>query len=402
VDTKSQIEINWSGVGAVYTEEEVALVAEIMRNTKDTFTQGKYQQIFEREFCKYNGNESAFAVSSCTAALELSAMLSRIGPGDEVIIPAHTFCATAISFARTGARIVWADVDPETLVVTEDILVKLITSRTKVIVVVHLYGLAADMEQIMELARKHNIIVVEDCAQALGAESRAKKVGTWGDFGCFSFHTHKNITTLGEGGVMTVKDPDMAMLVPGLRHNGLKAYDEPRERYWVPAMGNVDFDWDNVWPYNFCIGEVQCALGTALLKRVDLLGEKRRRRAKKFIDAVKDYPELVFQTIPSHNTTTRHLLPAKYDSYELGKTNHDFIEIMYKKYNVKMAVQYYPLYRYPMFIKAGFREADCPNTDHFFDNMVSFPFHSWMSEEQFNYMIESTIKTLNELKSYPS
>jgi dTDP-4-amino-4,6-dideoxygalactose transaminase len=157
-----------------------------------------------------------------------------------------------------------------------------------------------------------------------------------------------------------------------------------------------------VWPYNFCIGEVQCALGTALLKRVDLLGEKRRRRAKKFIDAVKDYPELVFQTIPSHNTTTRHLLPAKYDSYELGKTNHDFIEIMYKKYNVKMAVQYYPLYRYPMFIKAGFREADCPNTDHFFDNMVSFPFHSWMSEEQFNYMIESTIKTLNELKSYPS
>ena len=97
---------------------------------------------------------------------------------------------------------------------------------------------------------------------------------------------------------MTVKDPDMAMLVPGLRHNGLKAYDEPRERYWVPAMGNVDFDWDNVWPYNFCIGEVQCALGTALLKRVDLLGEKRRRRAKKFIDAVKDYPELVFRLYP--------------------------------------------------------------------------------------------------------
>jgi len=390
-------EIPWSGVGAVYTEEEIALVASVMRNTRDTFTQGKYQMEFEQEFCRYNENNFAFAVSSCTAALELAALLTRVGPGDEVIIPAHTFCATAIPFARTKAKIVWADIDPKTLVVTAKTIEKKITAKTKVIIVVHLYGLAADMPPIMNLAKKNNILVVEDCAQALGAESKGKKVGAWGDLGCFSFHTHKNITTLGEGGMLTVQDPQLAKLVPGLRHNGLRAYPDPRERYWVPAMGNVDFDVDGLWPYNFCIGEVQCALGTMVLKRTDKLIAQRVSRMKKFIATVKKYPELIFQEIPEGQTTAAHLLAAKYDKKVTGKTNHDFIETMFKEHGVKVIVQYYPLYRYPMFQKAGFGKADCPVTDNFFDNMVSFPFHSWMLEEDFDYMIEAVMATLKKL-----
>lgn len=391
-------EVPWSGVGAVYTEEEIALVAEVMRNTRDTYSQGKYQKEFERKFCQYNGNEFAFAVSSCTAALELAALFTKIGAGDEIIIPAHTFCATAIPFARTGAKIVWSDINPETWVVTAETLEAKIASKTKGIVVVHLYGLAADMHSIMELARKHNILVVEDCAHALGAKSGEKKVGTWGDFGCFSFHSHKNISTLGEGGMLTVQNPELAKLVPGLREVGLHAYPEPREKYWVPAMSNVDFDIDNVWPYNFCIGEVQCALGTSLLKRINSLLEKRYSRAVKFIEAVKDYPELVFQKIPEKQTSSWHLLPAQYNGKITRKTNYDFIEMMYKEHNIKVVVQYYPLYRYPLFKKAGFGEADCPVTDHFFDNMISFPFHSWMPDDQFDYMIESTIMTLKRLR----
>ena len=390
--------VPWSGVGVIYTKEEIELVSEVMRITRDTFTQGKFQQEFEREFCKYNGNEFAFTVSSCTAALELTALLTGVGVGDEIIIPAHTFCATAIPFARTGAKIVWTDIDPETWVVTQETLKSKITPKTKVIVVVHLYGLAVDMQPIMELAKKHNILVVEDCAQALGAKSKGRKVGSLSDFGCFSFHTHKNITTLGEGGMLTVKNPALAKLVPGLRHNGARAYSEPRKRYWVPAMSNVDLDLDNVWPYNFCIGEVQCALGTAMLKRIDALIEKRIYRATKFIELVKNYHELVFQKIPEEQTSSQHLLPARYNGRATEKTNHDFIEMMYKDYNVKVIVQYYPLYRYPLFQKAGFGKADCPVTDDFFDNMVSFPFHSWMPDNQFDYMVESTIMTLKRLR----
>jgi dTDP-4-amino-4,6-dideoxygalactose transaminase len=391
-------EVPWSGVGATYTEEEIACVADVMRNTRDTFTQGKHQAAFEKAFCEFNGANHAFAVSSCTSALKLAAILAKVGPGDEVIIPSHTFCATAIPFAQEGATIVWADIDPGTWVVTAETIEARITPRTKCIVVVHLYGLAADMKSIMAVARERNILVVEDCAQALGAMSDGVRVGSWGDLGCFSFHTHKNITTLGEGGILTVKDPELARVVPGLRHNGLRGFPEPRERYWVPAMGNVDFDWDGVWPYNFCIGEAQCALGVMTLKRTEDLIARRAARMGRFKNAVKDFSELVFQLLPDGQTTAGHLLAARYDGSRTGKTNHDFIETMFKEHHVKVIVQYYPLNRYPMFEKAGFGKADCPNTDAFFDNMVSFPFHSWMPEDQFEYMIEATVATLKKLR----
>ncbi len=355
VNTKR--EVPWSGVGETYTEDEIQLVADIMRNTRDTFTQGKYLNEFEQAFADFNGTPHAFAVSSCTAALELAAVLCRLGPEDEVIIPGHTFCATAVPFGRTGAKIVWADIDADTFVVTPDTLAAKITDRTKVIVVVHLYGLAAEMPGIMALAQKHGILVVEDCAQALGATVQRKRVGAYGDFGCFSFHTHKNITTLGEGGILTVKDSERAKLVPGLRHNGLRPYPEPRERYWVPAMSNVDRDLKGVWPYNFCIGEVQCAVGTAALKRTDTLIDKRRYRAEKFQKACEPYPELQFQKTPTGRTSAWHLLAAKYNSPQAGICNHDFIETMFNEHGVKVIVQYHPLYRYPLFHENGFGDS---------------------------------------------
>lgn len=395
---KKIIEVPWSGVGAAYTEDEIKVIVDMMRNTRDTYTQGKYQNEFERKFCEYNGNKHAFAVSSCTAALELAAILAKIGPGDDIIVPAHTFCATAIPFARTGAKIIWADIDPETLVVSAETLKDKITPKTRLIIVVHLYGLAADMEPIMELASETGVVVVEDCAQAFGATCNGKKVGTFGDFGCFSFHTHKNISTLGEGGMLAVKDPRLAELVPGLRHNGLRPFPEPREKYWVPAMSNVDFDLETVWPYNFCLGEFQCAIGAMSVGRNDGHIEYRRFRAERFKNGVKGYPELIFQKIPEGRRTNFHLLPAKYDSKITGKTNHNLIQLMSEKYKVKMIVQYYPLYRYPMFQKAGFGDAQCPCTDQFFDNMVSFPFHSWMPEEEFEYMINATIEALTDLR----
>lgn len=392
-------QIPWSGVGDTYTEEEIKKVCDIMRSTRDTFTQGRYQQEFEEAFKSFNGCRFSFAVSNCTAALELAALLSGLGPDDEVIIAGHTFCATAIPFARTGAKIVWADIDPETWVVTPETLECKLSPKTKVVVAVHLYGLPADMPAIKALAERYNILLVEDCAQALGAVCQGRRVGNYGDFACFSFHTHKNITTLGEGGMLVVHDQESAKLVPGLRHNGLRAYPEPRECYWVPAMSNVDFDLEGVWPYNFCIGEVQCAVGIEALKRIDSLIEKRRVRAEKFMKACKPYPELQFQKVPPGRTSSWHLLAAQYHGQETGKSNHDFIRTMFRDYGVKVIVQYHPLYRYPMFRKAGFGNADCPVTDNFFDNMVSFPFHAWMSEDDFDYMIESTLATLTALRN---
>jgi dTDP-4-amino-4,6-dideoxygalactose transaminase len=366
--------------------------------TADPLTQGKYLKEFEQKFAEYLGVKNCFAVSSCTAALELSAILSGLGKEDEVVIPAHTFCASAIPFARTGAKIVWADIDKNTRVVSRETLEKCITKKTKAIIIVHLYGLMANMPEIIELAKKYNVLVVEDCAQAIGAEYEGKKAGSFGDFACFSFHCQKSLNTLGEGGMLVVKSDEKAKMVPGLRHNGSRPYPIGREKFWKPAMSDVDFDIDNFWPYNFCIGEVQCALGIEILKTIDNQNQKRRERAKKMTEALKDYPELSFQEVKEEKMHVYHLLSAKYDGSKFNKTRDNLIELMVQKYQIKTIVQYCPLYRYPMFKKAGFVAADCKNTDDFFDNMISFPFHLWMDEKDFDYMIDSIKKALEELR----
>jgi perosamine synthetase len=386
--------IDWSGRALDYSEEDIDAVVNAMRHA-DPLTQGRYQETFEEDLGRYLGAPHTFAVSSCTSALHIIARLCRLGKADEVIIPAHTFCATAIPFGSTGARLVWADIDPETFVVSSQSVEELITERTRVIVPVHLYGLMADMDPIMAIARDHDCLVVEDAAQALGAAYNGRTAGTIGNFGAFSFHGQKHITTLGEGGALAVRSRELASLVPGLRHNGVRPF-EGQERYWVPAMSNVDGDIDGTWPFNVCLGEAQCALGSALLRRLDAMNRIRTERAQKFKDAVKEYPELQFQVVPPRRTHAYHLLPARFMSQ--GATNHDFISEMAFRHKVKVIVQYCPLYRYPLFRKMGFGLADCPNTDLFYDNMVSFPFHLWMQDEDFEYLIASTIETLESLR----
>ena len=392
----SEIKVDFSSKSLEYTDEEISFIKDVLRNT-NTYTQGKYLSEFEQKFSEYIGCKNSFAVSNCTAALELAAILCRLQKDDEVIIPAHTFCATAIPFARY-AKIVWADINPETLVVDPESIKKLITNKTKVIVAVHLYGLMAPMKEIRKIADENNLLLVEDCAQSIGASIDGIKCGNFGDFACFSFHTHKNLTTFGEGGMIVVKDDELAKKIPGLRHNGLRGFDPNRKQYWVPAMSNVDFDFDGFWPYNFCITEIQCAIGVKLLDRIDSINADRNARGKRFIEEMSDYPELIFQKIPHGYYSAYHLLPARYDGSKYGKNNSDLIEKLYAKYGIKTVVQYYPLNRYPMFVKAGYGKADCPNTDYFFDNMLSFPFHHCLSEDDFNYMIKSTKMALEELR----
>jgi len=390
--------VPWSGRGNRFTDEEIDYIVEAMK-TADPMTQGRYQAEFECDFAGFVEQKHAFAVTSGTAALQMAAALTRVGPGDDVIIPAHTFAASAIPFGHMGANLVWADIDPDTLVVTGDAIARVLTPKTKVIVVVHLYGLMVDMDPIMKLAKERGILVVEDCAQSLGAtDDKDRQAGSIGDFGCYSFHTHKNMSTLGEGGMLTVRDDDLAAVVPGLRHNGMRGFDFAQDEYWKPAMSNVDFDWDNIWPYNFCMGEVQCAAGIVQLRRVNDMNAKRDQRARRFAEALSGFPELVFQHTPDGYHNIRYCLPARYDGTETDATRDDFMRRMAHHHQVKMVVQYYPLYRYPMFIKAGFGDADCPETDRFFDSMVSFPFHEWMPDDQFEYMLDATRETLDTLR----
>ena len=380
-----------------YKEAEIDAVVDVMRNA-EAQTQGEYLRQFQADFEQYTGAQHAFAVDNCTNALRLAALICQLQPGDEVIISGYTFCATAIPYGETGAQIVWADIDPDTWVADPADIERKITHRTRAIVVVHLLGLPVDMPAVLEIAERHDLRVVEDCAQAPGAQINGQHVGTFGDFGCFSLHAAKQITTLGEGGVLTCKFDNDAELVPGLRHNGCRAFPEGRQRYWDPAMSNVDLDVPGVWPKNFCIGEAQCALGSELLKSLDEINDTLINQGEKIKAALADTPEISFAKIPDGYRHVFHQFVLHFDGSAFGATRNDLIDIMVFDHKIRVVVQYYPLYRYPLFQKLGAGDYDCPVLEGWWDDTFSFPWWCGMSDETIDFACSSLKSTIATLK----
>ena len=397
--SKESLKIDWSGRSHGYSKNDINYLTKIIKYA-DPLTQGKYLREFEKNFSRYIKKKNVFAVSSAAAALEIIALLLNLKKGDEVIIPAHTYCASAIPFARNGAKIVWGDINFNTRVIDINDIKRKITKKTKAIVVVHLYGYTVNFNSIIKYCKKRKIKIIEDCAQSIGSELNGKKSGTFGDFSCYSFHAQKNITTLGEGGMLFVKDKNLANKVKGLRHNGHTSFEKKRSHYWLPAMGNLDLDIKNKWPFKFTLSEVQCGAGIIMLKKLDAFNKIRINRAKKFIFSLKNFKELNFNENFKDKRHVYHLLSAYFKPNKINRNN--LINLLYKKYKIKCAIQYYPLYRYDLFKKMKVKKNICKNTDKFYDNMISFPFHLWMTNNSFNYLIRSVKKSLIELRESKS
>ena len=187
-------------------------------------------------------------------------------------------------------------------------------------------------------------------------------------------------------------------MVPALRHNGHCAYDFERPDYWKPAMSNVDMPMlggDMLWPNNYCLGEVECALGAKLLDRIDAINAEKRARALWFIDSLKDFPELEFHRVDT-NRHNYHLLAARMTA---GSDKRDaFMRAMFHGKGVKCVVQYIPLDRYDFYKRIGQDAARCPDADAFFDSMISFPFQHWLSDDELNYMLDATKDVLRSLR----
>ena len=383
------------------SEEEIDEIVRVARESPGYaigIPGGPEGEAFEKTFIEMMGCTDAVSVNSGSSALELAANLTGLGPGDEVILPAHTFVATAVPFARTGAKMIWADIDPDTRVVSADSIRSLVTDRTRAIIAVHLYGLPAEMDDIVEIARGCDIRVVEDCAQAPGAEYRGRRIGTIGDFGCFSFHAAKNITTLGEGGMLAVRDAEHGTQARRMRWMGNWVFEMKREKDWVPAGGNLVEPAPGRWPGNYCLAEALAAVGRKALGRLDAINEQRRHQAQRFMGGLSEFPELSFQHVPDHCRHVYHLMSARYDGEAFGCHRDALMTLMREKYNVQAIVQYWPLYRSELFRKFGFTEANVPETDRFFDNMISFPWWSDMSDELLDDMAERTRDALTELR----
>ena len=397
VETEALKLIEMTGVQTRLTEDEEGALLRVLResNSLATSTEG---EAFEKEFTAFIGSGDSVCLSSCSSALEMAAKLTDLQPGQEVIVPAHTFVATAVPFARTGATLRWADIDPNTCIMTAETIEPLISDATRVIVVVHLYGLSADMDPILALAEKHGLQVVEDCAQAPGARYKGDRVGTLGHFGCYSFHTQKNITTLGEGGMLTVRNPAHGVQARRLRWMGNWPFDGEREAYWKPAMSNVVEPMPGKLPVNYCMGEPNAAVGRLLIKRLDQINEQRRHQADRFREALREDGELVFQKVTDGCEHAYHLMVARFDGQAMDKNRDDLIARLFDAYALKCIVQYWPLYRTELFKSLGFGDADVPESDRFFDNMISFPWWSDMSDSLIDDMANRVKSAIGDLR----
>ena len=330
--------IPFSGRNIKYTEKEIKAVVETMENAK-TLTQGEKLISFEKSFNKFlSGGGKSFAVGSATDALEIAAQLCQFKSGEEFIIPAHTYTASCYPFIKHGGTPKWADIDSSNRVISLESIKKCINPKTRAIVVVHLYGYVVDMDPILKLAKEYNLLVIEDAAQSIGSIYNGKRAGCMSDIGIFSFHSHKNITTLGEGGMLWIKDLDVAEKIPLIRHNGHCNFNFNRPDYWIPAMGNVDLpeiNGDYVMPNNYCLGEVECTLGEILLSRIDIINREKRQRAINFIDSLKEFKNIDFHRVNSerHNY---HLLVAQIKN----GTRDEFIRLMSNKYSIQSQPRY--------------------------------------------------------------
>lgn len=388
---KGQFSLPWPRLGAIVGEEELDAVTKVLNesieNRKSLQGKAKVEE-FERKFADYVGAKHAIAVSSCGTALVICSKVLGIREGDEVITTPNTHVSTATSVMELGGRPVFADIDPHTFNLDPVKVEEKVTPRTKAIYPVHYAGQPVDMDSIMDIAKRHSLSVVEDAAHATGAEYKGRRIGTIGHLTCFSFQTQKNMTTLGEGGMITTNHADLAEKTRRLRNFGVERF-KGQKRYWEPWHYNiVDV------ATNFRMTEVQAAFGEVQLGKLDRMNELRRKKAH--------YLTQIFQNIKSTTPPYEdpdckhvyHLYSILLDEEKAGISKGDFIQSLYQDYLIEPVVHYLPVYLFTLFKERGYRPGLCPVAENLFKKMLSLPLHPGYSERELDYMVEAIRATL--------
>ena len=245
-------------------------------------TQGPRVEEFENKFCEYTGAKYAAAISNCTTALHLSMIIAGIGKDDEVICPSMSYIATANCIKYVGAKPVFAEIDPDNYNIDIKHVKKLITDKTKAVIIVHQIGMPADIDEFKKLCDEHNLKLIEDAACAAGSSYKGKKIGSHSDIVCFSFHPRKVITT-GEGGMITTSNPDYIKRIKLLRQHGMSVNDRVRHE-----SGKLLFEDHLEFGYNYRMTDIQAAIGIRQLEKLDWIINERRKIALRYIQELKD------------------------------------------------------------------------------------------------------------------
>jgi len=341
-------------------DEIHAAIARVLENGQ--FVLGDEVAALESEFAAHSAAAYGIAVNSGTSALHLALLAARIGNGDEVITVPFTFVATVAAVCYTGARPVFVDIDETSYTMDVDQIENAITEKTKAILPVHLYGQPADMDPILEVARRHNLIVIEDAAQAHGAEYRGRRVGSLGDFGCFSFYPGKNLGAYGEGGIVVTTNPDYARTLRMLRDWG------QADKYQHVLKG-----------YNYRMDSLQGAILRVKLGHLDTWTENRRAHAHVYSSLLSEARALLPREMPyAHHV---------YHLYVIRAQNRNGLHQELHGQDIQTGIHYpIPVHLQPAYRDLGYGPGDFPRSEQAAAEVLSLPLHPELRQQDLQHI----------------
>lgn len=392
-------------------DADIEAVVKVLKS--DYLTTGPAVAAFEKKVADYVGAKYAVAVSNGTAALHVACLAAGIGEGDEVITTPITFAASANCVLYCGGTPVFADIDPDTYNISPEELEKKITSRTKAIIPVHYTGQPCDMDAILEIAHKHDLLVIEDGAHALGASYKGKKIGSIADMTCFSFHPVKPVTT-GEGGMIVTDNEELYRKLVLYRSHGItrdkdmmQQYEEQLHQSSDPALQEAAdmLRGDVIDPggwyyqqlelgYNYRITDISCALGASQMDKLDRFLERRRQIAKKYDEAFADIPQIKTPWQQEGCQSGWHL----YMIQTMERSRREVFDGL-RQAGIGVNVHYIPVYRHPYYQRNGYAGVHCLNAEAFYERAISLPIFPGLTGQQQDYVIEHVIKECTAIRS---
>lgn len=354
------------------TELEISYVTQVLK-TPDLSLGPKLVE-FESKMAAFIGRKHAIAVNSGTSALHLIVRALGIKDGDEVITTPFSFIASANCILFERAKPVFVDIDPLTFNIDVTRIEERITERTKVILAVDVFGYPADWDRLEQVARKHNLKLIEDSCEALGAEYKGKKAGTFGEAATFAFYPNKQMTT-GEGGIIVTDNSAIANLCRSMRSQGQEDGNECLEH---KRLG-----------YSYRLSDINCALGIAQLERIEELLRNRETVARMYNTKLKDWPEvkIPFSTLKVKRSWFVYMISLE-DSY--SKDNRDKILRELRKRGIGCSNYFQPIHLQPFYMEMfGFRKGDFPVTEHVSERTIALPFYSKLTEPEVNFVVDN-------------
>jgi dTDP-4-amino-4,6-dideoxygalactose transaminase len=374
---------------AFIDEQDIEEVVEVLRS--GWLTTGPRVKQFEAAFSAFTGAAHSVALSSCTAALHLSLAAIGIAEGDEVIIPTMTFASTGETVLYFKARPVLVDCAPNSFHVDPKQIEAAITNRTKAIVPVHYSGYACDMDAILDIARRHDLRVIEDAAHALPATYKRKMIGTLGDITCFSFYATKTLTT-GEGGMVTTDNEQYAERIRSLSLHGISK--DAWKRY--SAEGSWRYDIQEVG-YKYNLTDLQAALGLSQLAKREATHALRIRLAQRYDRALAPLDAFEIPQIPSDVTSAWHLyvLQVKPEALRIGR---DRVIEELKSRGIGTSVHFIPLHLHSLYQRLGYRDGQFPHAEARFNGAISLPLYPSMTDDDSDRVIEALRDIAHEFR----